>query len=93
MFHAERSLAIPQLIESLGSHSAVARNRARLSLVLMDGKAVPALIEALEKSNAYGRMQAAKALGGIGDPSAAPALVKALEDKEFSVHWMAAEGR
>jgi len=83
--------AMSQLIEDLGTNSTVARNRARLWLVSMKRKAVPALIEALETSNVHGRAQAAKALGEIGDPSAAPVLVKALEDEEFSVNWVAAE--
>jgi len=76
--------AMPQLIEDLGSNSRVARNRARLSLVLMRGKAVPALMEALEKSNVYGRAQAAKALVEIGDPPATQAPMELLEDERFS---------
>jgi HEAT repeat protein len=32
------------------------------------------------------------ALSQIADPRAAPALVRALEDKEFSVRWLAAQG-
>jgi hypothetical protein len=47
-------------------------------------------LEALINSTEYGRGQAAKALGEIGDLAAAPALVKALEDDKFDVRWLAA---
>jgi HEAT repeat protein len=38
------------------------------------------------------RWEAAKALGQISDPTAAEALVRALEDEMFDVRWLAAEG-
>jgi HEAT repeat protein len=38
------------------------------------------------------RWEAAEALGEIGDSETAPVLVKALEDEEFDVRWLAAEG-
>ncbi len=38
------------------------------------------------------RWEATKALGEIGNPESAPGLVKALEDDEFDVRWLAAEG-
>jgi hypothetical protein len=47
-------------------------------------------LEALTNSTEYGRGQAAKVLGEIGDLAAAPALVKALEDDKFDVRWLAA---
>jgi len=37
-------------------------------------------------------IQAAKTLGEIADPTAAPALAEALKDEEFDVRWLAAEG-
>lgn len=38
------------------------------------------------------RWEAAKALGEIADPETGPVLVEALEDEEFDVRWLAAEG-
>ena len=38
------------------------------------------------------RWEAAKALCGIADPLAAPALVNALDDRDGDVRWLAAEG-
>jgi HEAT repeat protein len=40
----------------------------------------------------YVRWEAAKALSEIGDPGAAPTLVKVLEDHDSGIRWMAAEG-
>ena len=50
------------------------------------------MIEALADHNKWVRWEAAKALGQIGDPSVAHALVGALEDEIFDVRWLAAEG-
>jgi hypothetical protein len=70
----------------------MSRQKARKSLVAMGKPAVPSLIRALRNS----RMdqvgwEAAKALDAIGDARAAPSLVKALEDKDPDVSWLAAE--
>jgi hypothetical protein len=83
---------IAALLVDLGSNSAVARNRAHRELVSLREAAVESLIVALRTSTEYGRGQAAKALGEIGDGRAAPALAKALEDDKFDVRWMAALG-
>jgi HEAT repeat protein len=57
------------------------------------GKAtVPLLTEALKSQNSLMRWEASKALGEIGDPGTASALVDALEDEDFDVRWLAAEG-
>ena len=84
------ALKIPSLIADLGNESANIRERARHSLVSMGTAAVKPLLEALTDSREYGRAQAAKALGETGDPSTAPALVKALEDDKYDVRWLAA---
>ncbi|HUI07338.1 MAG TPA: HEAT repeat domain-containing protein [Verrucomicrobiae bacterium] len=83
-------LRIPALIVDLGDRSATVRERARRALVAMGKAALKPLMEALTNSTEYGRGQAAKALGEIGDQAAAPALVKALEDEKFDVRWLAA---
>lgn len=79
------------LLEDLGSNRAAVRNYARQWLVKMGRDALPALIQALALGNVYARGQAARALGEIGDPSAAASLVRALTDAHFSVHALAAE--
>jgi HEAT repeat protein len=50
------------------------------------------LIGALKDADDQVRWEAAKALSDIRDPTAAPALVTALEDDLFGVRWLAAEG-
>jgi HEAT repeat protein len=80
---------VATLLADLGSDSAVARNRAHQELVLLREAAVEPLIGALCTSTEYGRGQAAKALGEIGDSSAAPALAEALADDKFDVRWLA----
>ena len=83
---------IETLIKTLSSHKDKARESARHTLVAMGKAAVPSLIEALQSKNTLMKWEAAKALGEIGDPETAPVLVKALEDDEFDVRWLAAEG-
>ena len=82
------------LIHALSSYNDLSRVEARKALVAMGKQAVPALIEALEDLSSHHllRWEAAKALGEIGAPEAAPTLVNALEDKEFDVRWLAAKG-
>jgi len=57
------------------------------SLVAMGAGAVPALIEGLTFPPGYTRKHAlvCQALGRIGDPAAAPYLVRALRDRDLSV--------
>ena len=80
------------LITDLASHNDTKRVKARHSLVAMGKAAVPLLTETLKSRNSLMRWEAAKALGEIGDPSTARALVDALEDEDFDVRWLAAEG-
>ncbi len=87
---SEGARRIPALIVDLGVQSATVRERAHSTLVTMGKSAVRPLLEALTNSTEYGRGQAAKSLGEIGDLAAAPALVKALEDDKFDVRWLAA---
>ena len=57
----------------------------------MGRAAVSLLTKALKDENQLMRWEAVKALGDIGAPESAPALVDALEDEEFDVRWLAAE--
>ena len=83
---------IESLLILLESKDDKVRIEARESLVFMKEKAVPSLIFALGNSPIHKvRWEAAKALGAIGNVKAIPALVKALNDPESDVAWLAAE--
>jgi HEAT repeat protein len=84
--------AIRNLITTLTGQDGPARKRAREQLVEIGRPAVSSLLPLLLDKQTHVRWQAAKALSEIGDPSAAPALVKMLEDNDPGIRWMAAEG-
>jgi hypothetical protein len=81
------------LMSMLESKDGMARKKAREALVKIGEPAVSSLITALEQSKTdQVRWEAAKALGTIGDEESIPALVKALEDLNADVAWLAAVG-
>jgi len=89
---AEARISIETLINLLDSSDDKVRRKARKSLVIIGKPVVLSLAEVLQNSKVYkARWEAAKALGEIGDAKAIPALVKALEDPESDVVWLAAE--
>jgi len=88
----EMDPAIQRLINNLSSSDEILRIHSRESLVKIGKPAVPQLVEALMGKSHWLRWEAAKTLGEIGDPTAAPALVEALKDAEFDVQWLAAAG-
>ena len=80
------------LAKLLENDDDMVRRKARKSLVLLGKKAMPALLLVLDNSKIYkARWEAAKALGSIADARAIPTLVKALEDQESDVAWLAAK--
>lgn len=79
------------LIQDLASPYRVTRRQARETLVQMGSVTVAPLMEALVNPNYHMRWEAVHALGEIGDPVAAPVLVKCLEDERLEVRWRAAE--
>jgi len=80
------------LINLLKSKEVKERIKARKFLVSIGKPAVSSLSLVLENSKDYkARWEAAKALGAIGDTKAIPSLVKALEDTESDVAWLAAK--
>jgi uncharacterized protein (DUF302 family) len=83
---------IQSLIVNLSSSDEILRIHSRESLVKIGKPTVPQLVEALMRGSHWLRWEAAKTLGEIGDPTAAPALVEALKDEEFDVEWLAAAG-
>ncbi|MBW1801284.1 MAG: HEAT repeat domain-containing protein [Deltaproteobacteria bacterium] len=84
--------AIDSLVETLNSKDGLARQHARHDLVRIGEAALPALIKAFENKGDITHWEVAKTLSQIGSPEAAEVLVETLEDKEFSVRWIAAEG-
>jgi HEAT repeat protein len=89
--HAD-SATISALVADLGSKDGLVRVRARNSLVAIGEQAVSLLVKALASKQQWVRWEVAKALGQIGSPASAQALVRALEDDMFDVRWLAAEG-
>lgn len=82
---------IRTLINQLSVNDGLIRQDARLTLVEMREQAVPWLVEALTSKSKNARWEAAKALGSISSPSASFVLVKALEDDDSGVRWLAAD--
>jgi len=85
-------VTVAMLVADFASHDGLKRKSARLSLVKIGDPAVGALINALQSKYTTIRWEAAKALGTINNPVAAPALVDAMNDNDFGVRWLAAEG-
>ncbi len=80
------------LMDFLASKNGATRLKARKSLVALGKPAVPSLIRTLQNSKQdYVRWEAAKTLGAIGDIRSITVLVKALEDRDAGVTWVAAE--
>jgi len=80
------------MIAALADDHGLARRDAREALIKIGQPAVAPLIRALEDPKWQIRWGTAKALGQIGDPTAANALVKTLGDERPGVRWLAAEG-
>jgi hypothetical protein len=83
---------IDPLLAQLAGRDGVQRRKAREKLVDIGKPAIPYLMTVLQSPNERGRWEAAKALGEIREPAAAPALVQALEDEESAIRWLAATG-
>ena len=79
------------LMKMLANKNGVTREKARKSLVTIGKPAVLSLTRALlnPKSEQL-RWEAAKTLGSIDDTRAIPSLLKALEDSNHDVAWLAA---
>jgi hypothetical protein len=83
---------LESLLEMLASINGINRQKARKSLVALGKPAVSSLTHVLQNSKVdQVRWEAAKTLGAIGDTKTIPALVKALEDKDLDIAWLAAE--
>lgn len=78
--------------ESLGSKNSVKKLAARSKLVRMGKTIIPKLHRLLNSENALLRMEAAKIVELIADTRSIPFLINLLNDKEFEIRWIAAEG-
>ena len=85
----EGSKNTDELTARLSDLDARCRHEAREKLVSMGVAVLPVLYEKLSSPDWHVRWEAAKALGQIGDPSAAEALVGLLQDDDTSVRWAA----
>ena len=82
---------LKSLMDMLANKDGTTREKARKLLVALGKPAVPSLIWVLQNSKLdHLRWEAAKTLGSIDDTRAIPSLVKALEDKDHDVGWLAA---
>lgn len=80
------------LVNLLESEDEKVRTRARKSLVTIGKQAILPLSLVLENSKIHkARLEAAKALNEISNLKSIPTLVKALEDPESDVAWLAAK--
>jgi HEAT repeat protein len=84
--------AIEPLINDLTCEVVTRCQNARRALVKMGPAAVPELVKALNHKNQWVRWEATKALAQIGDSAGTGALIGLLENEEFDMRWMAAEG-
>ena len=89
---AIRRRAARILVDSLASADGTIRTRARRALIAIGRPATPVLAALLGDENKQVRWESAKALAEIADPSAALALVEALDDPDSDIRWLAAEG-
>jgi HEAT repeat protein len=89
--HSVNEEGVRSAIADLHDKDGLVRRRARRSLVELGDRAVSALVGQLRSPNDNVRWEAAKALGELHAPEAAPALVERLQDDNFSIRWLAAE--
>ncbi len=80
------------LAAELGDPNSRKRAEAREKLLALGKPAIPALRTALIDPNANVRWQAAKALSELHDPDTTTDLMNAMEDDDFGVRWLAAQG-
>jgi hypothetical protein len=78
------------MVGELASPDGLERHAAREQLEGIGKPATPYLLTALQSPSEHARWEAAKALGKIADPGAAPALVRSLEDEKGAIRWLAA---
>lgn len=83
--------AVTGLTRALDDSDTLARRMAGEALQAIGSEAVPALLELMGSGSQAARLEAARALAGIGDTRAIPALFEALDDSALMAYW-AGEG-
>ena len=78
--------------ESLDSKNYVKKLAARSTLVGMGKSIISKIHKLLSSENGLLRMEAAKIVELIADRRSIPFLINLLNDKEFEIRWIAAEG-
>ena len=78
--------------DSLDHKNSVKKLAARSKLVVMGKTIIPKLHKLLNSENGLLRMEAAKIVELIADRRSVPFFINLLEDKEFEIRWIAAEG-
>ena len=84
--------AIPDLVQALGDADRFLAHLAADALITTGEAAVPALLEILSNGPQVARLEAVRALAGIGDPRAIPALFNALDEDSALMEYWAGEG-
>src|SRR5664279_5735374 len=80
---------INELLDSKNSENKLA---ARSKLVSMGKSIIPQLHRLLDSENGLLRMEITKVVELIADRKSIPFLINLLDDKEFEIRWIAAEG-
>ncbi len=83
---------IEELIKVFYSKDGIKRKMARYELVKIGKPAIKYLTGLLSEPKEQIRWEAIKTLSQIAAPESIPILIKALENDDFDVRWLAAEG-
>jgi HEAT repeat protein len=80
------------LVKIFYGKDVIARKKARYELIKIGKPAISYLTGLLNDPKMHIRWEAIKTLSQIAAPESIPVLIKALENDDFDVRWMAAEG-
>ncbi len=86
------SRSIEELINELANPNGIIRQKARYELVKMGNPALDYLLELQSSDKHLARWESVKAISEIGSMESIPILINTLDDEEFDVRWLAAEG-
>jgi HEAT repeat protein len=80
------------ILELLRPEDYTQKHNARLTLVKMGRKIIPQLHKQLSSSNGLLRKEVAKVVELVSDKRSIPFLITLLDDPDFDIRWIAAEG-
>ncbi|SRR5579884_202043 len=92
MEQKDTNASIERFIRDLGNPDGMIRQHARHALIKIGAPAVDPLIDAYRTGDKIVHYEAAEALSRIRSAKAIETFIQALEDDDFSVRWVAAEG-